>query len=88
MNAIANTFSALSEPNRQKILELLKKREMSVSEILEDLDITMATLSHHLDILKRADLISGRREGQKIIYSLNLSILEEISKKIVKLLKV
>lgn len=88
MNAITNTFSALSDPNRQKILELLKKKEMSVGEILENLDITMATLSHHLDILKRADLVSGRREGQKIIYSLNLSILEEISEKIVKLLKV
>lgn len=88
MNAITNTFSALSDPNRQKILELLKKREMSVGEILENLDITMATLSHHLDILKRMDLVSGRREGQKIFYSLNLSILEEISKKVVKLLKV
>lgn len=88
MNAITNTFSALSDPNRQKILELLKNREMSVGEILENLDITMATLSHHLDILKRTDLISGRREGQKIFYSLNLSILEEISKKIVKILKV
>jgi len=88
MLILSNTFSALSDPNRQKILELLKKREMSVTEILGGLDITMATLSHHLDILKRADLISGRRDGQKIIYSLNLSILEEISEKIVKLLKV
>lgn len=60
---------------------------MSVGEILGNLDITMATLSHHLDILKRSDLISGRREGQKIIYSLNFSILEEITEKIVKLLK-
>lgn len=85
---LSNTFSALSDPNRQKILELLKRREMSVTEILKNLSITMATLSHHLDILKRADLISGRREGQKIIYSLNLSILDEISEKIVKLLKV
>lgn len=85
---LSNTFSALSDPNRQKILELLKRREMSVTEISGNLSITMATLSHHLDILKRADLISGRRDGQKIIYSLNLSILDEISEKIVKLLKV
>ena len=61
---------------------------MSVTEILGNLDITMATLSHHLDILKRADLVSGRRDGQRIIYSLNLSILDEISEQIVKLLKV
>ena len=88
MSVISGTLSALSDPNRQKILELLKKREMSVAEILTGLNITMATLSHHLDILKRADLISGRRQGQKIFYSLNLSILEEITEKIVKLLKV
>jgi DNA-binding transcriptional ArsR family regulator len=88
MQILSNTFSALSDPNRQKILELLKQKEMSVTEILENLNITMATLSHHLDILKRADLVSGRRDGQKIIYSLNLSILDEISEQIVKLLKV
>jgi DNA-binding transcriptional ArsR family regulator len=88
MLILSNTFSALSEPNRQKILELLKQKEMSVTEILENLNITMATLSHHLDILKRADLVSGRRDGQRIIYSLNLSILDEISEQIVKLLKV
>ena len=88
MSILSNTFSALSEPNRQKILELLKQKEMSVTEILENLNITMATLSHHLDILKRADLVSGRRDGQRIIYSLNLSILDEISEQIVKLLKV
>ena len=84
---LSNTFSALSDPNRQKILEQLKQKEMSVTEILENLNITMATLSHHLDILKRADLVSGRRAGQKIIYSLNLSVLDEICEKVVKLLK-
>ena len=88
MLILSNTFSALSDPNRQKILKLLKKSEMSVTEILGNLDITMATLSHHLDILKRADLVSGRRDGQRIIYSMNLSILDEISEQIVKLLKV
>ena len=80
------TFAALSEPNRQKIISLLKKREMSVSEIAGNLDITMATLSHHLDILKRADLVSGRREGRQILYSLNLSVLEDISEKMIKFL--
>lgn len=75
---ISNTFAALAEPNRQKILALLKEKEMSVSEILAKLDITMPTLSHHLDILKKADLVSKRRDGQKIYYSLNLSIFEEI----------
>ena len=85
--SLNQTFSALSEPNRRHILDMLKKREMSVSEMLAQMQITMPTLSHHLDILKRADLIDGRREGQQIFYSLNLSVLEDLSEKIIKFLK-
>jgi ArsR family transcriptional regulator, arsenate/arsenite/antimonite-responsive transcriptional repressor len=85
---LSTTFAALSDPNRQKILEMLKRREMTVTEMMKGLEITMPTLSHHLDVLKRADLISGRRAGQQIIYSLNLTVMDEISEKIVKLLKV
>lgn len=83
---LSKTFAALSDSNRQKILDLLKKKEMTVSEILSHLNITMATLSHHLDVLKRADLISGRRAGQQIFYSLNLSVFEDVSEKIIKFL--
>jgi DNA-binding transcriptional ArsR family regulator len=86
--SLTNTFAALSEPNRQKILDLLKQSELPVSEIAKSLDITLATLSHHLDILKRADLVSSRRQGQQIIYSLNFSILEEVAEKIAKFLAV
>ena len=60
---------------------------MPVSEIAKQLDITLPTLSHHLDILKRADLISGRREGQQIFYSLKLSVLDEVAEQVIKLLK-
>lgn len=83
---LSNTLQALSEPNRRKIIDLLKKRERSVGEILKHLKITMPTLSHHLDILKRAGLISSRRDGQQIIYSLNLSVFEEIAGQIIKFL--
>lgn len=84
---LSRTLSALADPNRQKIISLLKKTDLSVSEISRHLDITMATLSHHLDILKRSDLVSGHRQGQQIIYSLNLSVVEDISQKIIRLLK-
>lgn len=86
--SLTNTFNALSEPNRQKILDLLKNGELAVGDIAKSLDITLATLSHHLDILKRADLIASRRQGQQIIYSLNFSILEEVAEKIAKFLAV
>ncbi len=84
---LSQTFAALADPNRRKILDLLKKKELAAGEIGSKINITLATLSHHLDILKRADLISSRRDGQRIIYSLNLSILEEITEQIVKFLK-
>lgn len=85
--SLSQTFHALSDGNRQKILDALKKREMPVAEIATYLNVTLPTLSHHLDILKRADLVYSRREGQQIFYSLNLSVLEELSEKIVKFLK-
>ncbi|MDF1497109.1 MAG: autorepressor SdpR family transcription factor [Patescibacteria group bacterium] len=75
-----NVFKALADPNRRKILELLKKRSMSVTDLLEHFDFTQASLSHHLDILKRANLVITERQGQFIFYSLNLSVFEEISK--------
>lgn len=85
---LSEMLNALAEPNRQKIIDLLKKREMPVSEIGSNLEITLPTLSHHLDILKRANLISGRREGQQIIYSLNLSIVEELTETLIKFLSI
>ena len=85
--SLSNTLQALAEPNRRKILDLLKKREMSVGEILKYLHVTMPTLSHHLDILKRAGLIGSRREGQQVIYSLNLSVMEEVAEQILNFFK-
>jgi len=84
---LSKTFRALSDPNRQKILELLKKDDLAVNDILKRLNITGASLSHHLTILKNADMVSSRRAGQKIIYSLNLSVFEEILETLSKFIK-
>lgn len=84
---LSKTLHALADNNRQKIMELLQKRDMSAGEILGYFNITGASLSHHLNVLKNADLILNRRQGQQIVYSLNLSVTEEIMKKITKLLK-
>ncbi len=86
--SLTETFAALSDPNRRKIIDSLKKtNDMPVAEIAQNLNITLPTVSHHLDILKRADLISSQRQGQQIIYLLNLSVVEEVTEKIVKFLK-
>lgn len=73
-----SAFKAMSDPSRRRILKLLKKRSMSVTDIQKHFDFTGATLSHHLDILKRADLVVTERRGQFIHYSLNTSVFEDV----------
>ncbi len=69
-------FKALGDPTRRRILELLCDRDLTPTEILRELNVTQPTLSHHLDILKRANLVTSEREGQFIRYSLNMGVLE------------
>lgn len=73
-----DVFAALADKHRRFILSLLKTRNMNVSEILATMDVTGATLSHHLDILKRADLIRSERRGRFIWYRLNEPLFEEV----------
>lgn len=72
-------MQALSDPTRRKILELLKQSNLSAGEIGKNFNITLPSLSHHLSVLKQADLVSSIRSGQEIIYSLNLSVFEEVA---------
>ena len=76
--AIQNTLKALSDPIRREILNLLKKGRMSAGEIADRFDVTGASISRHLAVLKDADLIRDKREGKFIYYELNASVLEEI----------
>ena len=74
----AETFKALSDPARRRILELLKDGRLSAGDISRQFDMTQATVSYHLKILKQADLIREKREKTFIFYELNLTVLEEI----------
>ena len=71
-------FKALNDETRRKIIELLKEGEMNAGEIAEKFDISKPSISHHLDLLKRADLITCEKKGQFVRYSLNTSILEDL----------
>lgn len=75
---IHNTLKALADPIRREILNLLKSGEMSAGEIADHFEVTGASISRHLSVLKEADLIRDTREGKFIIYELNTSVLEEI----------
>lgn len=76
--SFAETFKALSNPVRRDILNLLKHGRLSAGEISSQFDMTAATISHHLSVLKKADLIVETREKNFIYYDLNTSVLEEI----------
>lgn len=76
--AFAETFKALSDPIRREILELLKKGRLSAGEIGAHFDMTGATISYHLSILKKADLIRESKQKNYIYYDLNASVVEEI----------
>jgi DNA-binding transcriptional ArsR family regulator len=84
---VVKTFAALSDQTRIKILEMLKKKELPAGEIGKHFSITAPSLSHHLSVLKEADLVSVRREGQQQIYSLNLSVFEEVAESLIKIFK-
>ena len=73
------TFKALSDPIRQEILELLKDgNKLNAGEIASKFELTQATVSYHLSILKKADLIREEKEENYIYYSLNASVLQQI----------
>ena len=70
-------YKALADPNRRRILELLRDRDLTAGEIAEHFDLARSTLSGHFTILKQADLIQADKKGTTITYHLNLSVLEE-----------
>lgn len=73
------TFQALSDPTRRAILDVLKGGAKTAGEIGARFEMTGATISHHLSVLKEAGLVSDERQGKFIYYELNLSVLDEIT---------
>ena len=80
-------FKALNDETRRKIIELLKDNDMNAGEISDKFNISKPSISHHLDILKRADLITSEKKGQFIEYTLNTTILEDLMSWILTLKK-
>lgn len=72
------TFKALSDPTRREIINLLKDGKLRAGDIVAHFPSTNATISHHLSILKKADLITDEKKGKYIYYELNTSVIDEI----------
>jgi DNA-binding transcriptional ArsR family regulator len=75
---VKDIFKALNDETRREILELLKKEDLTAGEIADNFNISKPSISHHLDILQRADLITGEKKGQFIHYSINTTILDDV----------
>jgi ArsR family transcriptional regulator len=73
-----SVFKALSDKSRRQILKLLREKDLSAGEIAKSFNISKPSLSHHLNILKQANLVQTERQGQNIIYSLNTTALQEL----------
>lgn len=71
-------FKALRDPTRRKILQLLRDGSLTAGEIADEFDISKPSISHHLDLLKRADLITVVREGQFLRHHLNTTVVEDL----------
>jgi DNA-binding transcriptional ArsR family regulator len=72
------SFKALSDPTRRKILRLLREKDRTAGDIAEHFDMSKPSISHHLNMLKQAKLVLDERKGQHIIYSLNTSVVQEM----------
>ena len=70
-------FSALGDGSRLRILELLRAGDLTAGEIADHFSISKPSISHHLNVLKQANLVSDERQGQNIMYSLNTTVFQE-----------
>ena len=76
---VQEVFKAIADPQRRKILKLLRRGSRTAGELAAAFTITKGSLSHHFNVLKAADLVRCERRGQQQVYSLNTSVFEDIS---------
>ncbi len=78
-------FKALNDDTRREILRLLREKDLTAGEIAEQFQISKPSISHHLDILKQANLVIPERKGQFISYSINVTVLDELMEWLIRL---
>lgn len=85
---LTRTLQALTDPKRREILQMLGAGDKTAGEISARFDISAPSVSHHLSVLKNADLIRAERNGQTLVYSLNTTVVQEFVQEIMRVLKV
>ena len=71
-------FKALNDPTRRSILEMLRDKDMTAGEIAASFDMSWPSVSHHLDLLRKAGLVVAQKEGQFIYYSINTTVMDDM----------
>jgi len=81
-------FKAIADPTRREILRLLKAGPRNAGDLAGEFDVTNGAMSHHFNVLKAAGLIRSERDGQQIIYSLNITVFEDAAMMLTELFNV
>ena len=71
-------FKALNDPTRRQILEMLKDKDMTAGDIAAQFDMSWPSVSHHLDLLRKAGLVVAQKEGQFVYYSINTTVMDDM----------
>ena len=82
--SINETFKALSDENRRKILDLLKNGDLTAGDIAKHFEMSKPGVSQHLSILKNAELVYAIKKGQYVYYSLNSTVFQDVLKWIIQ----
>ena len=72
-------YKALADRTRRRILRMLRGGDMAAGEIAQQFDISWPSISHHLKVLRQADLVLVERQGQELYYSLNTTVLQDLA---------
>jgi ArsR family transcriptional regulator len=78
------TMRALADPTRREILRALRAGDLSAGDIAARFDMTAPSISHHLNVLKEAGLVSAERDGRHIIYSLNSTTMQDLMRELME----
>lgn len=84
---MGDAWGAMADPTRRKILNMLKKEDMTAGDIAESFNMTKPSISRHLSILKQAGLVECEKRGQYVVYSINTSVFEDLLSVIFNLTK-
>ncbi|NTV63500.1 MAG: winged helix-turn-helix transcriptional regulator [Oscillochloris sp.] len=85
---MSQTMQAMADPTRRAILQMLNEGDMTAGEIAARFAISAPSVSHHLNVLKATELVAAQRNGQKIIYRLNTTVVQEMIQQIMQLFSV